>query len=155
MILFFTAVTSAMPRALWRWRKDAGWTWFWILSQMKLWKKNGTALPCSASSSSWLQKDIVRNIGLDMALFLRNVTFRSVKLYGLYRHNIALASKIFEEIMSLILKAWYTKVVTPIKIYKYSEMEDMFRFMQAGKHVGKIVFQPSWFRYVHFNDFQG
>lgn len=88
------------------------------------------------------KKDMVGNTGLDMAPFLRNVTFSSVNLYGIYRQNILLASKIFEEVMSL-MRQGIIREVTPIKIYKFSEMEDAFRFMQAGKHVGKIVFKPS------------
>lgn len=88
------------------------------------------------------KKDMVGNTGLDMAPFLRNVTFSSVNLYGIYRHNIPLASKIFDEVMSL-MRQGIIRVVKPIKIYNYSEMEDAFRFMQAGKHVGKIVLKPS------------
>lgn len=87
------------------------------------------------------KKDMVGNTGLDMAPFLRNVTFSSVNLYGMYSHNISLASKIFEEVMSL-MRQGIIRVVTPIKIYGYSQMEDAFRFMQAGKHVGKIVLKP-------------
>ena len=88
------------------------------------------------------KKDIVGNTGLDMAPFLRNVTFSSVDLYGMYRHNIVLASKIFKEVMSLMHQG-IIRAVTPIKIYKYSQMEDAFSFIQAGKHIGKIVLKPS------------
>ncbi len=88
------------------------------------------------------KKDMVGNTGLDMAPVLCNVTFSSVNLYGIYRQNILLASKIFEEVMSL-MRQGILREVTPIKIYKFSEMEDAFRFMQAGKHAGKIVFKPS------------
>ena len=88
------------------------------------------------------KKDMVGNTGLDMAPFLRNVTFSFVNLYGIYRQKILLTSKIFEEVMSFMCQG-IIREVTPIKIYKFSEMEDAFRFMQAGKHAGKIVFKAS------------
>ena len=87
------------------------------------------------------KKDMAGNTGLDMAPFLRNVTFSSVNLYEMYRYNILLASKIFEEVMSL-MRQGIIRVVTPIMIYKYSEIEDAFRSMQAGKHVGKFFLKP-------------
>ena len=86
----------------------------------------------------WGKKDMVGNTGLDMALFLRNVTFSSVNLYGIYEHIIPLASRIFENVMSL-MRQGIIQAVQPITIDKYSQMEDAFRFMQAGKHVGKVI----------------
>lgn len=100
------------------------------------------------------KKDMVGNTGLDMAPFLRNVTFSSVNLYGMYRHNILLASKIFEEVMNL-MRQGIIQVITPIKIYEYSQMEDAFRFMQAGKHVGKIVLKPRYEELVPVCSLQG
>ncbi len=59
-----------------------------------------------------------------MAPFLRNVTFSSVNLYEIYQHDILLASKIFEHVMSLMRQSIVQ--VKPITIYKYSQMKDPF-----------------------------
>lgn len=87
------------------------------------------------------KKDIVGNTGLDMEPFMRNVTFSSVNLLGIYRNNIPLAARIFEDVMTLVHQG-VVKAVQPITVFSYSETESAFRFMQTGKHLGKIVLKP-------------
>lgn len=87
------------------------------------------------------KKDIVGNTGLDMEPFMRNVTFSSVNLLGIYRSNIQLAARIFEDVMRLVYQG-VAKAVHPITLFDYSQTENAFRFMQTGKHLGKIVLRP-------------
>ena len=87
------------------------------------------------------KKDIVGNTGLDMEPFMRNVTFAAVNLLGIYRNDIPLASRIFADVMTLVHKG-IIRAVHPISTYNYSQIETAFRFMQTGKHVGKIVLIP-------------
>ena len=82
--------------------------------------------------------DIFGNTGLDMSPFIRNVTFTSVNLLGIYQHNIPLASRIFADVMDLVHRG-IAQPVHPITVYPYSQIEAAVRFMQIGKHVGKIV----------------
>lgn len=88
------------------------------------------------------KKDIVGNTGLDMAPFMNNLTFASVNLVGIYRHNIPLASRILSDVMDLVRQG-AIRPITPITVYPYSQIESAFKQMQLGKHVGKIVLKPS------------
>ncbi|PGH19323.1 hypothetical protein AJ80_04076 [Polytolypa hystricis UAMH7299] len=88
------------------------------------------------------QKDIVGNTGLDMAPFLRNLTFQSINLLDILEFNLPKASRIFQGVMDLINK----DVTTPIKptiSLPFAQIEEGFRMMQTGKHMGKIVFEPT------------
>ena len=88
------------------------------------------------------KKDIFGNTGLDMAPFIRNATFTSVNLLAINLHNVPLASRIFANVMELVRQG-VVKPVHPVTVYKYSQLEEAFRFMQVGKHVGKIVLQAN------------
>ncbi len=84
--------------------------------------------------------DIFANTALDMAPFQRNVTFSSVDILGICRHNLALASRIFSGVMDLVRKGVFDSIRL-MTVYKFSQMETAFKDLQAGKHVGKIVFK--------------
>ena len=88
------------------------------------------------------KKDIVGNTGLDMAPFMKNITFLSVNLAGIYRHHVPLAAKVFQNVVELMHKG-VVRAVEPLNVYNYSQMEDAFRTMQTGKHMGKIVLKPN------------
>jgi NADPH:quinone reductase-like Zn-dependent oxidoreductase len=88
------------------------------------------------------KKDIVGNTGLDMAPFMKNLTFFCVNLVGIYRHNIPLASRLLSDIMDLVHQG-VIRPITPITVYPFSQIESAFKLMQLGKHVGKIVLKPS------------
>ena len=87
------------------------------------------------------KRDIVGNTGLDMEPFIRNVTFSSVNLLGIYRSNVQLSARIFEDAMRLVHQGVF-KAVQPITLFDYSQMESAFRFLQTGKYLGKIVMRP-------------
>ena len=72
---------------------------------------------------------------------MRIVAFSSVNLLGIYRNNIPLAARIFEVVMRLVHQG-VTKAVHPVTIFNYFQLESAFRFMQTGKHLGKIVLKP-------------
>ncbi|KAL7621657.1 hypothetical protein AAE478_008984 [Parahypoxylon ruwenzoriense] len=86
------------------------------------------------------QKDIVGNTGLDMAPFLRNVSFHSVNMLDLLDHDVAAASRVFADVM-VLLRMGLAKPVFPIQAMPLSRAEEAFRLMQMGKHVGKIVLE--------------
>lgn len=88
------------------------------------------------------KKDIVGNTGLDMAPFMNDLTFASVNLVGIYRHNVPLAARLLSNVMDLVHQG-VIHPITPITVYPYSQIESAFKLMQLGKHTGKIVLKPS------------
>lgn len=78
---------------------------------------------------------------LPMEPFLRNVSFASVDLAMVWKHNSPLMEQILREVQSLVLDSTTRKyhAPRPITVYKRSGIEDAFRLMQTGRHTGKIV----------------
>lgn len=87
------------------------------------------------------KKDILDNRRLDMAPFIRNVTFSAIDLMTIRWHDTHLAGVLLQEAMDL-LHAKKIRPIPCIKSFSYSQVEEAFRFMQGGKHVGKIVMVP-------------
>jgi len=83
-------------------------------------------------------KDILVNSRLEMQPFLQNSTFTFFNIQDMifnHPHMIAeICSGTFD-----FLRRGITKPVTPLSIHPISEVEDVFRTMQAGKHLGKIA----------------
>ncbi|KAG8623558.1 hypothetical protein KVT40_008534 [Elsinoe batatas] len=86
------------------------------------------------------QKDIVGNTGLDMEPFLRNVSYHSVNMLDLLHYDLAGAAKAFAEVVEL-LRRDIAKPIAPTTVMPFSKMEEAFRMMQTGKHMGKIVLE--------------
>ncbi|KFY81215.1 hypothetical protein V499_00041 [Pseudogymnoascus sp. VKM F-103] len=87
------------------------------------------------------KKDIDINTKLEMSPFAKNVTFTSVDVTVIFRQNTKLAKTIFSKAMELV-KMGLVKEVSPTVVQPFSKMEECFRQMQAGKHIGKIVLEP-------------
>ncbi|KAF2472400.1 uncharacterized protein BDR25DRAFT_341828 [Lindgomyces ingoldianus] len=87
------------------------------------------------------KKDIEDNTRLDMAPFIRNVVFASVDLTVIFRHRKALGAELLSEVMKLLHNGDIGEV-SPIKVFSFSQIEEAFRYMQAGKHMGKIILEP-------------
>ncbi|KAF4440056.1 putative polyketide synthase [Fusarium austroafricanum] len=84
------------------------------------------------------KRDIEINTKLDMDPFIRNVTFASVDLTVIFRHRQPLGAAALKAIMDL-LREKKIHEISPITTYPISQMEDAFRVMQAGKHLGKLI----------------
>ncbi|KAI4170959.1 MAG: hypothetical protein LQ343_004617 [Gyalolechia ehrenbergii] len=84
------------------------------------------------------KRDIVGNTGLDMAPFMRNVSFCSVNILGILRNSVPMAARIFAQTMDL-LRSGAVKPVDPISAMPFGKIEEAFRLMQSGRHIGKIV----------------
>ena len=85
---------------------------------------------------------VADNSGLEMAPFLRNVSFHSVNLIEILQHDLVKASRIFQSAMDLVQKE-IAQPVKPILSLPISKIEEAFRLMQTGKHIGKIVLEPT------------
>lgn len=102
--------------------------------------------PLIASSARYLERQLIHflvgNTGLEMAPFIKNVTFQSINMLGVLDHDLSTASRIFSEVVSL-LNQGIAKPVTPITSLPFSGVEEAFRLMQTGKHMGKVVLEPT------------
>ncbi|TQW02595.1 polyketide synthase [Cordyceps javanica] len=86
------------------------------------------------------QRDIVGNTGLDMEPFLRNVSFHSVNMTDLLDWDVATAAQGLAKVVEL-LNNNIIKPVSPINTFPMSRIEEAFRTMQTGAHMGKIVLE--------------
>ncbi|KAG9239333.1 hypothetical protein BJ875DRAFT_491623 [Amylocarpus encephaloides] len=84
------------------------------------------------------KRDIVGNTGLDMSPFMDNITFSGLNMLSVYRDNIPLFARIIADMMRLLSQG-IIKPVEPLRIMDYSQIEEAFRIMQMGKHIGKMV----------------
>lgn len=88
------------------------------------------------------KRDLTINAGLDMAPFLRQVTYSSVNIIGMMRQAPARAGALLESAFDLIRQE-HCEPVYPIKSMDYSEVESAFRLLQTGGHMGKLVLCPN------------
>ncbi|KAJ4293019.1 hypothetical protein N0V88_005683 [Collariella sp. IMI 366227] len=85
-------------------------------------------------------KDIVGNTGLDMAPFERNASFHAINLADILDHQCPIGVSLFAEVMEL-LRQGIAKPIAPVVSLPFSRIEEAFRMMQTGKHMGKIVLE--------------
>ncbi|KAI4248190.1 MAG: hypothetical protein LQ352_005995, partial [Teloschistes flavicans] len=85
--------------------------------------------------------DIYSAANLSMYPFKRNVMFASLDLVLIARTNTKLLKKILEGVMHLVQGKKITEC-HPLHVFSYAEIEESFRLMQSGKHIGKIVLEP-------------
>ncbi|TVY71472.1 Compactin diketide synthase mokB [Lachnellula suecica] len=88
------------------------------------------------------KRDLVDNSRLDMRPFLRNVTFASIDLITVFLENQDLAAELLAGSMDLIRKGG-VKLIAPVKTFCFLQAEEAFRYIQAGRHTGKIVLEPA------------
>jgi len=82
--------------------------------------------------------DILSNGRLEMKPLAKNATFTTVDM-ALFSEIKALAlQEVFAKVLGLINTS-QIQLFDPITVKPLSEIEESFRFMQLGKHVGKIV----------------
>ena len=82
--------------------------------------------------------DLQLNSRLEMAVLLRNASFTSVDLGALREKKPSVFSAVLREVLDLY-QAKKLRAVTPLNTFSFSELHKAFRFMEGGKHVGKIV----------------
>ncbi|KAI0879040.1 hypothetical protein GGS24DRAFT_486779 [Hypoxylon argillaceum] len=84
------------------------------------------------------KKDILGNSGLDMRPFLRNTLFACVNLEDMMtadpRRSFTLVSKVLQ-----LFQQGAIGLIRPIAVHDFTEVESVFRTMQRGAHIGKLV----------------
>ncbi|OQE46634.1 hypothetical protein PENCOP_c001G00206 [Penicillium coprophilum] len=84
------------------------------------------------------KRDFVTNGRLDMAPFLRSVTFAACDLDTIIQHDPVRGNNLLQGAMEL----WQLGVfrpTSPFTTFKYSQLEMAFRQLQSGKQSGKVV----------------
>ncbi|KAM5309029.1 fatty acid synthase [Glossophaga mutica] len=83
--------------------------------------------------------DLSNNHPLGMAIFLKNVTFHGILLDALFSE----AASSWREVAALLQEGIRDGVVQPLKctVFPKSQVEDAFRYMAQGKHIGKVIVQ--------------
>ncbi|KAK3190650.1 Mycolipanoate synthase [Lecanicillium sp. MT-2017a] len=87
------------------------------------------------------KRDVLGHGQLDMAQFARNCTFTCFDGYHLFQEQakgMATPKELMLEIFAL-RDAGHIQPIQPISVFESTEVEDAFRYMQQGLHVGKIV----------------
>ncbi|KAH6871612.1 putative polyketide synthase [Thelonectria olida] len=87
------------------------------------------------------KRDIEQANIISMAPFARCVSFASVDLMSMFDHR---PEQFFEliQIVGRLVADKKIGAVTPINAYSITELEQAFRMMQEGRHMGKIVLEP-------------
>ena len=83
-------------------------------------------------------RDILDNSGLDMRPFMQDSTFSFMNM----KHVMVGHPKLMKEILDGtfdLLRRGIIRKVSPVTSYSISCVEDAFRLMQSGKHLGKIA----------------
>lgn len=84
------------------------------------------------------KRDILANGKIDMFPFSRCATFAAVDLVALSDRDRETTSRMIKAVMDLHAEGKLS-VCKPLNLHTLSEMEDAFRTLQQGKHMGKIV----------------
>lgn len=76
-----------------------------------------------------------------MAVFLKNVSFHGILLDALFEEG----NQEWFDVYRLLKKGIEEGVVRPLKttVFKRDQVEEAFRYMAQGKHIGKVLLQVS------------
>jgi fatty acid synthase, animal type len=81
--------------------------------------------------------DLSQNNPLGMSIFLKNTTFHGILLDSLFEH----VDDDWQRVHQLVEQGINNGIVQPLHstVYQANEIEQAFRFMSQGKHMGKVV----------------
>ncbi|PNI21562.1 FASN isoform 8 [Pan troglodytes] len=105
-------------------------------------EKLQASVRCLATHGRFLEIgkfDLSQNHPLGMAIFLKNVTFHGVLLDAFFNES----SADWREVWALVQAGIRDGVVRPLKctVFHGAQVEEAFRYMAQGKHIGKVVVQ--------------
>ncbi|KAI9721406.1 MAG: Type I Iterative PKS [Chrysothrix sp. TS-e1954] len=84
------------------------------------------------------KRDLQSNSYLEMQPFLRNISYTGVDIGPMFERKPQYLKRTMEKVM-LLMDQSLLSAVTPVTVFSTSALEQGFRTMQAGKHMGKIV----------------
>lgn len=82
--------------------------------------------------------DFMNNSNLGMAVFQKEITFRSV-----FADNLIYRPDMRKIVHALIDKDLHNGIIQPLKstVFQVDEIEKAFRYLSTGKHMGKVMLQ--------------
>ncbi|KAI0965030.1 fatty acid synthase S-acetyltransferase [Xylaria arbuscula] len=83
--------------------------------------------------------DIGANSSLPMSHFAKNASFAAVDLAHILTTNKQLARKLMEKTLQLAASDEFIGSPSPLHVYPVSQIEKAFRYIQSGKHFGRII----------------
>ncbi|RYC59250.1 hypothetical protein CHU98_g6953 [Xylaria longipes] len=83
--------------------------------------------------------DIGANSLLPMGHFAKNASFAAVDMVHIQMTNKQLARELMEKALDLAASADFVGSPSPLHLYPVSQVEKAFRYMQSGKHSGRIL----------------
>ncbi|GLH14335.1 Fatty acid synthase [Gryllus bimaculatus] len=107
-------------------------------------EKLQASVRCLAQHGRFLEigkYDFSNNNPLGMAVFLKNTTFHGVLLDALFENN----SPEKQEVVRLVNEGICNGAVRPLPatVFSDNQVEQAFRFMASGKHIGKVLLKIS------------
>lgn len=83
--------------------------------------------------------DLSSNNPLGMSAFLKNITFHGILLDALFGEQVSPAAK--RQVVNLVNEGISSGTVRPLdtSVFEKHQVEEAFRFMASGKHIGKVV----------------
>ncbi|KAF7560277.1 hypothetical protein G7046_g3869 [Stylonectria norvegica] len=85
--------------------------------------------------------DIESRARISMGTFARGARFEAIELNYMQQTDMGRIEYLFKRAMDSALGLGI-KRVTPITAYTISDVQNALRFMQSGKHIGKLVIEP-------------
>ncbi|XP_025268427.1 fatty acid synthase-like [Camponotus floridanus] len=103
-------------------------------------EKLQASIRCLAKNGRFLEIgkfDFMANNMLDLSMFSKGITFYSVMLDNLF----SATEKQRMALNKVLVNGLISGAIKPIsrKVFQRDEIEDAFRYMAAGKHIGKII----------------
>lgn len=84
------------------------------------------------------KKDILGNSGLDMQPFVKNTVFAGVNLEAMMVDEPLRCRKIISKVLHLFSQG-VIDFIRPTTIHDFTDVEGVFREMQRGTHIGKLI----------------
>ena len=85
--------------------------------------------------------DIYNSNSLPMSPFKKNVTFAFIDIGMIANEN----GPVFNSVLGKVLQLAHAGKITepkPLHVFSYSQIQEAFRIMQTGSHIGKFVLEP-------------
>ena len=100
------------------------------------------SIRCLATEGRFLEigkYDLFKNSNLGLAVFLKNISFHGILLDSLFQGDSHDKKLVVHE----MLKGIESGIVKPIHrtVFKLDQVEESFRCMASGKHMGKVLIQ--------------
>lgn len=96
---------------------------------------------CLATFGTFIEiglRDITDNMRLDMRPFRKSTTFSFINMVTFLQENPDAMGEILQEVFDLLSQG-ILKPAYPVTVYPVGKVEDAFRVMQQGKHLGKMI----------------